>query len=935
MKKIIPTTIFLVLMAAFLFTNAFAQRKLPPYDLWDDAVLEKILDRTTLDYQTDPQYGYAEVWFTANGSASFFDAKEPYAEHQGEKIRIHGYLAYPAISGNFPAIVVAHGRGSQADLSFAQVLSSLGLVVLAIDGPQAGKSTGGPADSMQSWISLDKGAQYGYLYHYSYAAMRGLTLIETMADLNGNPYKIDSTKLGALGLDSGGMVVSCLNGFDARMKAALIVAAAGNIHPTLRVANSWFYRDLYLATRDTPYNSKDPLNSVEDIDGDSTLIRFLNYFDPGRYALRQYAPVMTLLGTHDQYFPLPSANLMQWTTTVSATLPSFKKRLWLLPNTDHPTLNYVNTLSLSSGIRQWFDYCFGKRAEPLSVPQIVLTDTGDGLRFEINTGETTARLAGSSLQLFAATKVDSTSYPLKDFTTYSSIRDGVRFLVSLPAGERSAAGEVYTAQNIIYYATLSDTLGLPVSSQIYRGSLPLSLSSSFSPVINRYSTSDPAIPAPPAQSDAMKTAASALTLANDNFYQGISLANPTSAHIAVRLEARGTDGRFSTAETLFQPILLSIPARTQQIFLFDEWLGRGVRSLTGAFLMGWNDARGASLAFRGNVATGQLDAIGPVTAPGKTLWVPLVPEQDRSTSRRLRLFSAASSSATVTLTYRNRSGTLLEKGQILVPAWGSAELEIAVGSGDTEYALVQIESTQPVSARAEVRPSRDTWSIEALPTPAATHFVQPHAEWNGVYKTRFLIANTGSGLRNIRFRRYSTAGAALGRDITVTIDKGQTGSLVLETLFGVLSSETPGAGWVDVDVPGGEVILQAVANDARMYATAASAVGSGLSGTLSMPFFVANAGYWTGLAIANVGGTPSQVTVTAYSETGEKIGQGSTNMAVNQSSTQLVHQWMPDLPREATGQILISSNGSLAVLAYFGTIDGAALAAIPLSPVPD
>ena len=171
-----------------------------------------------------------------------------------------------------------------------------------------------------------------YLYHYGYAGMRALTVFEELAQRVGNPYRIDSNKLGALGASMGGIFTTYLNGIDSRMKAAIIIASAGSWAHTLRYPNSWLYHGLYTDTRDLPYNGNDPLNSVEDIDRDPTAITFLNYFNPIRYAPRQYAPVLTVIGTHDGYFPLPNPNLMLQTIASAGKQDKFEKRLWLIPN---------------------------------------------------------------------------------------------------------------------------------------------------------------------------------------------------------------------------------------------------------------------------------------------------------------------------------------------------------------------------------------------------------------------------------------------------------------------------------------------------------------------------------------------------------------------------------------------------------------------------
>ncbi len=934
-KPFLPAVTLLLLWLAAT-SVAPAQKTFPPFDLWSDQVMSQIRDRATLEYTLEAKSGYSEVYFTSNTAASYFDAQAPYAEHNNETIRIHGYLVYPAYSGtNYPAVVVAHGRNSQADLGFAQMLSSMGLIVLAIDGPRAGKSTGGPEDKMQAWISVDKGAQYSYLYHYAYAAMRAVTLLETLTDLSGNPYKIDINKVGGFGVSSGGMVISYMNGVDSRLKAAIVAASAGNWPSSMHIANSWLYHDIFTGTRDLPYNGNDPLNSIEDVDVDPTAITFQNYFDPIRYAVRQYAPVLTLMGTHDQYVPLPAANLTQLAYTSSGINSLFDKRLWLMPNMGHEVVTNATLLKVTGAIDQWLDYCFNLRAKALVTPTIAMTELPEGLRFDITlTGETASRLSGASMQFHAATRIDSTSPILSDFTPYTAFSDGTRYVTNIVAGEKSSSGDVYTAQNIIYFVTINDALSLPVSSPVYKGKAVINLSTTgFNPVLDHSPNSQTTVPAPAVKADAAKSISSSLALTTVYQYQGFALANPTDKTLVARVEARETNGSLSAAENLANPVYISVSPRSERIFLAEEWMGVGVRKFGGSFLIGYSDVRSPSLTFRGSAYYPQLDANGPLTIHAKKLWLPTVPDFNASTTRKLRFFSTASTASVANLTYRKWNGDILQTGQVIVPAMGSAELEVTVGSASTGISLAQIEATVPVAARMEVRPTYDTWSIEALPAPTATTFVQPHAEWNGTYRTVFVITNTSqTATRIIKFKRYTTTGTQLGNEVPVTIEPNITGSLMLETLFSVATKDTPGAGWVKAELDGGDILMHALAYDSRTGATAVSPIASGSGGSLSMPFFVANAGYWTGLALSNTGSSAATVNLSAYGETGELVGHADVTLGVNCSTTQLINQWLADLPRETTGQLVISTTSPLALLAYFGTNDGYSLAAIPFTP---
>ena len=60
------------------------QGAFPPWDLWNDAALAAIRDRSTLELTVTQRTGYAEVYFTSNPSARWFDEKAPYAPHIDE-----------------------------------------------------------------------------------------------------------------------------------------------------------------------------------------------------------------------------------------------------------------------------------------------------------------------------------------------------------------------------------------------------------------------------------------------------------------------------------------------------------------------------------------------------------------------------------------------------------------------------------------------------------------------------------------------------------------------------------------------------------------------------------------------------------------------------------------------------------------------------------
>jgi len=921
-----------LLFLAFISTQAHGQATIPPYDMWTDDVLSAIRDRSTLKVSIVPNLGYSDVFFTSNPSADWYESSLPYNVHHGEKISIHAFLAAPLFGGPYPALVIGHGHGGHADRDLTLAIAALGYVAFYIDGPQAGQSTGGPHDDNQAWISVDSGPQYGYLYHYAYAGMRALTVLETLADLPGNPYRIDAQKLGVLGASMGGIFTTHINGVDSRVKAAVIMASAGNWHHTLRYPNSWLYHGIYTGTRDQPYNSSDPLNSIEDIDTDPTAITFINYFDPIRYAPRQYAPVLTVIGTHDQYFPLPNANLMEQAITSADTQPNFEKRLWLLPNAPHQFDTNSDLVSITAGLQQWLEYCFGNRPRPLATPQVALSSGSAGLRFDVTFAEPPARLIGARVSLYAATRVDATGTPINDFKAYDAAFQGDGFVAQLPIGEKSSSGDVITADNVLYYATATDLLALPVSSLMYKGQQPIDLSTDFVPSIGQFPGDKVVAPVPPPYTDAAVTAASSLPVVTGPAYQGIALTNATDKPIAVRVEARSPEGRLAAAEGLINPVFIPLPAHTQQVFLAEQWLGPGARNFNGSFQAGWSASRTDSLAFRGSVAPSELEGIGPVSAPSQTLWLPLAPEQDPGGERRIRVFSTSPGPADVSIVFRNKFGNSLETRSVRVVGRGAFDALVSLGAGFFERASAEIHSSVPVSARLEVKGGRDPWSIEAQATPTATKYIQPHVEWNGIFSTRLVILNTSAATTpSVLLKLHNPSGTLAAPGILQIMQANGYASQTIESMFPL--GQDRGAGWLEVEAPGAQVVVVALAVDPTLGAAAASALLPVGTSTWSLPFFVENSGYYTGLALANGGEATCGITLTAYDASGAVLGRTTETLAPQQSRTALMYQWIKELANDSTGYILITATAPVVPLAYFGTTDGASLAAIPFSPI--
>jgi cephalosporin-C deacetylase-like acetyl esterase len=491
------TALSLVVLAA----QASASFASGPFDLWTPERLARIRDRATLNPHVAARLGYFDVYYDSEiGDAEWGDAGPPYAVHTGQSVRIHGYLAAPPFGGPYPAIVIGHGHRGSGSRDLAIALAALGYVALAIDGPGQGASTG-PPDSEQAWISVEElvnepSPETSYLYHYAYAGMRGLTLLDELSRLPFNPLRIDRDRLGVMGASMGGQFTYYINGVDDRVKAAVALAVAGDWDEVVRYPGSWLYHGVYYYTRDGLRSGIDDLNAISDLCSDPTYETFLEHFDPIRYAPTQHAPLLTIVGSHDQYFTVPSINSTFSRTASAGTDPRFQKRILIAPDAKHEIVNSLTLLPVIAAADRWFRYCFRDGPAPPPTPQVRVGVEPGRMRFRV-----TALAGGApvvAVHLLYATQIDTTPDAPCDFSVLRLRRgrDG-DYRGSLPLGHSPACGPPVSAENLLYYAQVTDTAGYTISSPVqFRGG-EMAFGTGFLPLIEHFPRDDFPVPPPP------------------------------------------------------------------------------------------------------------------------------------------------------------------------------------------------------------------------------------------------------------------------------------------------------------------------------------------------------------------------------------------------------------------------------------------------------
>jgi cephalosporin-C deacetylase-like acetyl esterase len=493
--------LFLLALLSSPCSRTFAQSA--PLDLWSSNTQLKIRDGSTLNYSITARIGYFEVYFDSNNNATWADAVAPYAIHTGGKIRIHGYLASPVVGGPYPAIVIGHGHHGSGNPDEAVLLASLGYVALSIDGPGQGLSTG-PPDTEQGWISVEKimnvPAPYvSYQYHYAYAGMRALTLFEKLSDLFLNPFRIDRTRLGVIGASMGGQFTYYINGVDDRVKGAVAIAVAGDWRSIAFYPGAWLYHGLYYYTRDGLQSGLDYLNTVSNFCTDPTLTTFLNYFDPIAYAPTQHGPLLTIIGTHDQYFTVPAINSTYDRIASAGTSKRFLKRIMMKPNGKHGVVTngnlYTNLYEAIQVVDSWLKYCFKHGPLPPDTPKVRMHATPTAMVFHV-----TAPAGGSAItkvRLYYASQIDTTPSTVHDFGHIVLSWNGLEYVGTIPIGTLPSTGPPVTPSNIIYLASVKDEANYTVTSKLYYRSGVMAFGQGFLPIIEHYYGDTLPVPPPP------------------------------------------------------------------------------------------------------------------------------------------------------------------------------------------------------------------------------------------------------------------------------------------------------------------------------------------------------------------------------------------------------------------------------------------------------
>ncbi len=280
-------TVFLVSIIATLFTLGLhypERRAITNPESEYDTSFWNITEATSLplnvnnittiieDYDAHTEVIPIVEWYFSYESETF----------QGETVRINSVvLRRENTSEPSPTILFLHGYGESysGHVVMLRELAASGFVVMGIDHPGSGNSTGFPELTPHTFLNVTNGPQDSSLYHSVWAGARAMTLLDSLSYVNDDAIVVSGNSMGA-------MTTFILSAIDPRVDGAVPMIAAGNL------LNSIMSGSLINSVVEPSY--------IIDSDEMRNLIK---WFDPIAYARILTQPTLMLFGSSDEFFP--------------------------------------------------------------------------------------------------------------------------------------------------------------------------------------------------------------------------------------------------------------------------------------------------------------------------------------------------------------------------------------------------------------------------------------------------------------------------------------------------------------------------------------------------------------------------------------------------------------------------------------------------------
>ena len=427
---------------------------------------------------------------------------------------------------------------------------------------------------------------------------------------------------------------------------------------------------------------------------------------------------------------------------------------------------------------------------------------------------------------------------------------------------------------------------------------------------------------------------------------GIAFTNTTDFEVSIELKAFDPHGDLITGRGILNPATLRVSPRGQTWASVGDVFGAGILSADlGKISYQSNRAALATLFLIGDEKNTLLDGGTAGQIPLKTFVLPSIAREGEEPFTTIHLFNpSVDSNLEVELTLFDLTGRVVASRGVALPPQGtvvqdlSALFEVELGIFSGGY----VEGSAGDGSVVAFETFGNEQSLNLLgaqPTPLHEQSYRiPHFAVGGGFDTELNLINTDSSRSvTLRVMALDEQGNARLNPVQVSLGPLEQGIFNLSSLFGSSSDEQI-VGSLRIDVEEG--LLDSSLEPASVNGSLRLKSSDGrLSASLPLllphdadafyAHIAQDLGFFTGVAVLNPQGHPVEVTVEAFDQGGDQLGENTFTLPGGGRKAKLLLELIPATAGQVGGYFRVRSQDRIVSFALFGDLASESISIIP------
>ncbi len=434
------------------------------------------------------------------------------------------------------------------------------------------------------------------------------------------------------------------------------------------------------------------------------------------------------------------------------------------------------------------------------------------------------------------------------------------------------------------------------------------------------------------------------TLLEPGRYMGIAFTNTTDFEVRIELSAFEPRGDLVTGRDILNPATLVVPPRGQTWASVGDVFGAGILYADlGKISYQSNRAALATLFLIGDEKNTLLDGGTAGQIPLKTFVLPSISRDGESAFTTVHLSNpSADSDLEVELTLYDHSGKVMGSKTVALSPQGTVaqdlaalfEVELAMFSGgyvrgaaggDGVVALETFGNEQSLNLLSAQKPFRER------------SYQIPHFAVGGGFDTELNLINTDSSKSAIlRVSALDGEGNLRLNPVEISLGPGEQGIFNISSLFGLPSDEQiVGSLRIDLEEVLDSSLVPASVNGSLRLKSSDGRLSASLP--LLLPrdadafyaHIAQDLGFFTGVAVLNPHGSPVEVTVEAFDQVGNQLGENTFTLSGGGRRAKLLLELIPATAGQVGGYFRVRSQDRILSFALFGDLASESISIIP------